>query len=290
MISKIVVHHPGAPANAEQTYFCGAVFNVREIPTRLAEKLKTKPACLRVFETSEAAGNFACDGESLVDICGAIFTDRKASTDLLKLGGFSFEDEGDSTVIVYLRVDEVVENRQVEVIEGRGDASISTGKSSGVEIRDDNRGRKRTSPQVMAILQHAATYVWPRDENGIPLPCYNQQHSIILCEHAASPSSIRSKPNWVDFHVLSIYKHFANESNTPLTEIQDGVWQKVVRIVFQWRKDMIAGKNPEKNLARYALWQSSPYGKRWMSGIFSAPPRLLFSSGANTSETESSAR
>jgi hypothetical protein len=145
----------------------------------------------------------------------------------------------------------------------------------------------------MAILQHAAAFVWPRDENGIPLPCYNQQNSAIPCEHAASPSPIRSKPNWVDVHVLSIYKHLANESNTPLTEIQDGVWQKVVRIVFQWRRDMIAGKDLEKNAARYALWKSSPYGKRWMSGIFAAPPRPLFSSGAkisNTSENESGAR
>jgi len=224
MISKIVVHHPGAQANAPHTIFFGTVFNVREISTRLAEKPKTKPACLRVFETSEAAWNFSCDVESLVDICGAIFTDRKASSDLLKLdGGFSFDNEGDSTVIVYLRVDEVVQNHQDEVIEGRGDASVSAGNSSGVEIRDDNKGRKRTTPQVMAIL-HAATFVWPRNSNGIPLPCYNQQHSVIPCEHAASPSPIRSKLNWVDAYVLSIYKHLENESNTPLAEIHDGVW------------------------------------------------------------------
>jgi hypothetical protein len=50
---------------------------------------------------------------------------------------------------------------------------------------------------------------------------------------------------------------------------------------------MIASNDLEKNAARYALWKSPPYGKRWMSGIFAAPPRPLFSSGANTSENES---
>jgi hypothetical protein len=78
---------------------------------------------------------------------------------LLQLGGFSFENKGDAIFIVYLRIDEVVQNHQLEVIEGRGDASVSTGKSSGVGIRDDNKGRKRTSPQGMSILQYIAAFV-----------------------------------------------------------------------------------------------------------------------------------
>ncbi len=40
------------------------------------------------FEKSEVAEHFAFDGESLVDICGAIFTDPRVETDLMKLGGF----------------------------------------------------------------------------------------------------------------------------------------------------------------------------------------------------------
>jgi hypothetical protein len=43
-VQHFAVVHPGAQVNISNTFVFHMLFNVREIPGRLAEKLNTKPA------------------------------------------------------------------------------------------------------------------------------------------------------------------------------------------------------------------------------------------------------
>jgi hypothetical protein len=54
--------------------------------------------------------------------------------------------------------------------------------------------------------------------------------------------------------------------------------QKAVRMASSWRQQMLAGvgsPHRKANKARFALWQSSPYGKQWMKRDFLPPLRYF---------------
>jgi hypothetical protein len=291
MLTSIEVRLTGASNNFEIFKF-GALFNVREVPVRLASKLKTTAGRLRIYATSEAATNPADDGESMTDICAAIFANSTTINELLVQGGFSFANEEATIVVFYLRVDAcnvVIHPADAQKESTTDVVAASSGMSSGVGTPSEasSKERKRTSSQVMAVLQHAASWVWPRDENGVPLPSKLLHFDTPPAQQTSTSLHPKSKPNWVDVHLLSVMKHFAKESNIPLIENHTALWSKVVRVVYQWRTDMINKNDHAKNQVRYELWQSSPYGKRWKSGIFSAPPRPLMST-ASTNTTAAS--
>ena len=137
--------HPGAPANASNIFVFSTIFNVREISIRLVEKLNKKPTCLRVFATRDAASNPADDGESMIDICASIFSDKVVARSLVTQGGFSFVNEGGSTVIMHLRLDALARTHLVREIESCLEAVVSSGISPGVGFSVDDKGRKRIS-------------------------------------------------------------------------------------------------------------------------------------------------
>ena len=73
------------------------------------------------------------------------------------------------------------------------------------------------------------------------------------------------KRTWVDHYLASIIKSIAAQSSLQITP--DLLRQKAVRLVSTWRKQMLAKEenHAHANLLRFELWNSSLYGKKWIT-------------------------
>ncbi len=99
--------------------------------------------------------------------------DRVETIALLETGGYTFEN-GSSTTVIFLRVDRVLlPKRQIlqEITQSTQAGNLSPSKSAeAVMVKPE---RSRANKQVLSIMDHAATYVWPRDKQGNPLASHS---------------------------------------------------------------------------------------------------------------------
>ena len=122
----------------------------------------------------------------------------------------------------------------------------------------------------------------------IPLPTNMPRTSSGV---GTSPSNIMTKPAWFDHHLVLNTKIIAAQSGVQLRSTTYSLRAKVVRLVNGWRQDMLAsGSENGVHADRAALWRSSPYGKLWLSGDFTAPIRpftpCLARGNSNKASTE----
>ncbi len=136
---------------------------------------------------------------------------RMETIALLEAGEYTFEN-GFSTAVSFLRVDRaLLPKRQVlqEIAQGTQARNLSPEKSAEVVKVEPQRSRE--TKQVLSIMNHAATYVWPRDKEGIPLASHSPVRQII--GSACMQSCNMIKPTWVDHHLVSIIKSIAAQSS-----------------------------------------------------------------------------
>jgi hypothetical protein len=86
-------------------------------------------------------------------------------------------------------------------------------------------------------------------------------------------------------------KSIAAQTCVQLESSPDSLRAKAVRLVNGWMQDMLAkGSEYGVHAGRAALWRSSPYGKLWLSGDYTAPIRpftpCLARSNNNKASTE----
>jgi len=82
------------------------------------------------------------------------------------------------------------------------------------------------------------------------------------------------KPVWVDNHQVLNIKSISAQTDMQLESSTDSLRAKAVRLVNGLRQDMLAKRSKNRVHAdRAAVWRSSPYGKLWLSGDFTAPIR-----------------
>ena len=126
MLARIEIFVLAESDNDTKKHVFGTMFSVRNIPSRLASKVNSEPGSLRVFPTANSAKDNAFDGESLQDVCDCIFSNKLDAEQSLKFGGFSFNGDDDSTVVMYLRIEnDEVKNRHKRMAYKSADASVS---------------------------------------------------------------------------------------------------------------------------------------------------------------------
>jgi hypothetical protein len=128
--------------------------------------------------------------------------------------------------------------------------------------------RNRETKLVLSIVDQATVFIWPRDRSGIPLPINMPRGS------GTSASKSMTKPAWFDHHLVLNIKSIAAHAGVQLESSTDSLRAKAVRLVNGLRQDMLAKRSKNRVHAdRAAVWRSSPYGKLWLSGDFTAPIR-----------------
>ncbi len=119
---------------------------------------------------------------------------------------------------------------------------------------------------VLSIVEQASVFVWPRDQNGIPLPNNKPRASS---GGGTLSTNYKTKPAWVEHHQVVILITLAAQSGIRLESCMDSLRSKVVRLVNGWMQDMLAnGSEKEDHADRFALWKASPYGKLWLNGDY----------------------
>jgi hypothetical protein len=105
-------------------------------------------------------------------IIEAFMAYRVETIALLEVGGYTFES-GSSTA-VFVRVDRpLLPNKQVlqEISHCTQTGNLSPVKSA--ETMNVKPQRRKKIKQILSIMDRAATYVWPRDKQGIPLASHS---------------------------------------------------------------------------------------------------------------------
>ena len=249
-------------------YEFSLLFGIRDIPSSLASQVNASPQSLRVFPSAAEAIKKMCFGDRLEQFCSLFYTNREEASELLKAGRFTFNEDS-SEVIFYLRVD----HEEPHHIQRPRDSVSSAAIHSGDQGSSVVKQRKRETKSVLNLLETAVVFVWPRDSNGIPLPTNTPRRGS---KNDAATGSVMTKPSWVDHHLVLILKSLQTQYGVQLSSSVDSLRAKAVRLVNGWRQDMLAGGlEKEVHAVRVASWKSSPYGKMWMSGDFTAPLRAF---------------
>jgi hypothetical protein len=258
MLTRLEVNHV-ITDDVTNVHNFSLLFGVREIPLELGLKVKASPSSLRVFPTPEEAANKSYFGDRLDHFCSLLGSNRQEAAELLQAGRFTFK-ENSSLVIFFLRVDPeetlLLDSMCSEVMNSTGGGANKL------------KQRKRETKLVLSIVEQAAVFVWPRDHSGIPLPTNRPRGS------GTSSRKSMTKPAWVDHHLLLNIKSIAAQTGVHLESSTDSLRAKAVRLVNGWRQDMLSeGSENGDHADRAALWRSSPYGKLWLSGDYTAPIR-----------------
>ena len=180
-------------------------------------------------------------------------------------------------VIFFLRVNP----EEALLLESMGSEVINSAGGGANKLKQRNKETKI----VLSIVEQATVFVWPRDHSGIPLPTNRPRGN------GASSTTSMTKPAWVDHHLVVNIKSIAAQTGVQLKFSLDSLRAKAVRLVNGWRQDMLAkGSEYGVHAGRAALWRSSPYGKLWLSGDYTAPIRsftpCLARSNNNKASTE----
>lgn len=278
MLNRLEVHHVISDGVTNIHHF-NLLFGILDIPSELARKVKSSPSRLRVFPSAEEAVNETFFGDRLDRFCSLFESSRQGAHELLKAGRFPFN--GDSSMVTFfLRVDPPEDNN-VACIGGEVDYSLGGGAHKPKQ-------RNRETKMVLSIVEQASVFVWPRDQNGIPLPTNKPRASS---GGGTSSTNYKTKPAWVEHHLVVILNSLAAQSGIKLESSMDSLRAKAVRLVNGWRQDMLAnGSEKEDHADRFALWKASPYGKLWLNGDYRAPIRpfspCLARCGSSKASTE----
>jgi hypothetical protein len=275
MLTRLEVHHVISD-DVTNVHNFSLLFGVREIPSELGLKVKASPSSLRVFATPEEAANESYFGDRLDHFCSLLESNRREASELLEAGRFTFK-ENSSLVIFFLRVDP----EETLLLDSMGSEVINSAGGGANKLKQRNRETKL----VLSIVEQATVFVWPRDHSGIPLPTNMPRGS------GTSSSKAMTKPAWVDHHLVVNIKSIAAQTGVQLESSPDSLRAKAVRLVNGWRHNMLAkGSENGVHADRAALWRSSPYGKLWLCGDYTAPIRpftpCLARSNNNKASTE----
>jgi hypothetical protein len=282
MLTHLEVHH-FISNDVTNVHTFSLLFGIREIPSELGAKVKASPSNLRVFPTPEEAAKSSFFGDRLDHFCSLFESNRREASELLQAGRFQF-NANSSLVKFFLRVNP----EETLLPDSMGSETINSTGGGPCNIKK----RKRETKLVLSIVEQATVFVWPRDHAGIPLPS-NKPRAISGV--GTSASNTMTKPTWVDHHLAVNIKSIAAQSGVHLVSSADSLRAKAVRLVNGWRQDMLAagGSDNGVHASRVELWRSSPYGKLWLSGNFTAPIRPFtpclvrgISNKASSSSTE----
>jgi hypothetical protein len=102
---------------------------------------------------------------------------------------------------------------------------------------------------VLSIVEQASIFVWSRDKNGIPLPTNKPR---ARSGGGTSSTNYKTKPAWVEHHLVVILNSLAAQSGIKLELSMDSLRAKAVRLVNGWRQEMLAnGSEKEDHADRF---------------------------------------
>lgn len=171
MIGLITITLLGSSNERVTHIFSVGIAKPADILDRMAKKFDVESVDrMRVFATAEDATNKFHDGESLSDVVG-LASDKTVGDSGLTAAGFALKDEG-NTLGLFCRIDD-----HDDV------AAVVNSKSA--------KQRKRMNHIERIAVEEAITFVWPRDDEGSPLPA-----TLPVGRHTEE-----KRPDWVVVHL-----------------------------------------------------------------------------------------